>query len=207
LRSSKFNYHKVSVKGEIPLKKIGILGGTFNPPHIGHLIIANEVRYSLGLDEVRLMPTALPPHKAASGYATPLQRLHMVELAVADYEGLVSSSFEVERGGVSYTFDTMVELQKNEPDNEFYFIIGGDMIDMLGDWHRIDELVNLITFIGVHRPHSTGDSDFPVQFVDIPEIDLSSTLIRERFLEKGTVKFLTPIEVESFIREEELYGC
>jgi len=105
------------------MKKVGILGGTFNPPHIGHLLVANEVRHALGLDEVRLMPTAVPPHKAAPGDATAQQRLHMAELAVADMDGLVVSSFEVERGGVSYTYDTMEQLTISESDNDFHFII------------------------------------------------------------------------------------
>src|SRR6185437_11016767 len=107
------------------MRKIGILGGTFNPPHIGHLIVANEVRHSLNLDEVRLMPTAVPLHKEATADATAKQRLRMVELAVADIDGLSVSSFEVERGGISYTFDTMKELTLLEPENEFFFIIGG----------------------------------------------------------------------------------
>lgn len=81
------------------MKKVGILGGTFNPPHIGHLIVANEVKNALGLDEVRLMPTAVPPHKVAQGDATAEERLQMVELAVSGIEGLTASPFEVEQGG------------------------------------------------------------------------------------------------------------
>ena len=91
------------------MKKVGILGGTFNPPHLGHLLIGSEVRHALGFDEVRFMPTATPPHKTSSGDATADQRLHMVELAVAEVDGLTVSSFEVERGGVSYTYDTIID--------------------------------------------------------------------------------------------------
>lgn len=188
------------------MKKVGILGGTFNPPHVGHLIIANEVRHALDLDEVRLMPTALPPHKDAGGYATPDQRLHMVKLAVADVEGLVACPFEVERGGVSYTYDTMASITARKPGTEFHFIIGGDMIDMLPDWYRIEDLIKLVKFVGVKRPQSKGESPYPIQFVDTPEIYLSSTLVRQRFTEGGTVTFLTPPAVERYIRQEELYG-
>lgn len=188
------------------MKKIGILGGTFNPPHIGHLLIANEVRHALELDEVRLMPTSLPPHKLAAGYAKAEQRLQMVELAVADVEGLVASSFEVERGGISYTYDTMEALTELEPESEFYFIIGGDMIDMLSDWYRIDDLTKLIRFVGVRRPYSENKTNYPVEIINIPEIYLSSTLVRERFAKGGTVSLLTPSTVEMFIREEGLYG-
>lgn len=189
------------------MKRVGILGGTYNPPHIGHLIIANEVKHALKLDEVRLMPTAMPPHKAADEAVTKEQRLEMVKLAVEGSAGLAVSSFEVDRGGVSYTFDTMTSLVEAEPDTTFYFIIGGDMIDQLDTWHRIDELVELITFVGVNRPGWKSEADYPLQLIDIPEIDLSSTLLRHRFAKGGSVAFLLPAQVEAFIREEGLYGA
>ncbi len=189
------------------MKKVGILGGTFNPPHIGHLIVANEVKHALDLDEVRLMPTAVPPHKAAPGDATAEQRLRMAELAVTGIDGLTVSSFEVQRGGISYTYDTMKQLTSLEPEVDFYFIIGGDMIDMLPKWYRIEELVTLVKFVGVGRPGTIGKTDFPISIVDIPQIDLSSTLIRQRFADKGTVHLLIPPAVEVFVRREDLYGC
>lgn len=189
------------------MRKVGILGGTYNPPHIGHLIIANEVKHALQLDEVRLMPTAMPPHKDADSAVTKEQRLAMVQLAIDGVEGLVSSSFEVDRGGVSYSYDTMKCLVEAEPNTQFYFIIGGDMIDQLDTWHRIDELIQFITFVGVNRPGWNGETDYPVQLVQIPEIDLSSTMLREKFSEKRTVTFLMPPAVEAFIREEGLYGA
>jgi len=188
------------------MKKIGILGGTFNPPHIGHLIVANEVKQSLGLDEVRLMPTAVPPHKTAPGDAAAEQRLQMVELAVMAVNDLTVSAFEVERGGISYTFDTIQQFAEIEPESVFYFIIGGDMIDLLPKWHRIEELVTLVNFVGVGRQGTIGITDFPIIMVDIPQIELSSTLIRQRISENGTVQLLIPPVVEDFIRKEGLYG-
>ncbi|WP_339250675.1 nicotinate-nucleotide adenylyltransferase [Sporosarcina sp. FSL W8-0480] len=188
------------------MKKIGLLGGTFNPPHIGHLIIANEVKHALGLDEVRLMPTAIPPHKSNPTDATPEQRLRMVELAVEGTHGLSVSAFEVELGGVSYTYETIKLLKEHEPESDFYFIIGGDMIDMLPKWYKIDELVKIVHFVGVGRPGTSGKSDYPIRMVHIPEIELSSTLIRERVEAKGTIRFLVPEKVEDFIRLEGLYG-
>lgn len=189
------------------MKKIGILGGTFNPPHTGHLIIANEVKHALELDEVRLMPTATPPHKSLPGETTAQQRLSMVELSVMGVEGLTASSFEVERGGISYTYDTMMAMTKAEPNVDFYFIIGGDMIDVLRTWHRIEELMELMRFVGVRRPGSDGRTHLPMSYVAIPEIELSSTLLRKRFAEGGTVTLLIPEAVESYIREVGLYGC
>lgn len=189
------------------MKRVGILGGTYNPPHIGHLIIANEVKHALALDEVRLMPTATSPHKEVDDAVTKEQRFEMVKRATDGVEGLVASDYEMTRGGVSYTFETIRSLKEVEPDMQFYFIIGGDMIDELPSWHRIDELMEMITFVGVNRPGTKGETDYPIQLVEIPEIDLSSTLIRERFQENGSVTFLIPEAVETFIRKEGLYGA
>ncbi|PIC81149.1 nicotinate-nucleotide adenylyltransferase [Sporosarcina sp. P18a] len=188
------------------MKQIGILGGTFNPPHTGHLLIANEVRYALQLDEVWLMPTAVPPHKIATGDASAEQRLQMVKLAVDEVEGLRASSFEIERGGVSFTYDTMSQLLQDETNVHFHFIIGGDMIDQLPTWYRIEDLLEMVTFIGVKRPGTDNTSAIPVQLVETPQLDLSSTLIRQRFVEGGTVQLLIPPAVEAYIREERLYG-
>ncbi|PIC65451.1 nicotinate-nucleotide adenylyltransferase [Sporosarcina sp. P13] len=187
------------------MKRIGILGGTFNPPHTGHLLIANEVLHGCALDEVWLMPAAIPPHKTTPGDATAEQRLRMVKLAVNEMEGLRASSFEIERGGVSYTFDTMSQLVEEEPEAEFYFIIGGDMIDQLPSWYRIEDLLKIITFIGVRRPGAMNTTELPVQLLETPQLDLSSTLIRQRFLTGGTVQLLLPTAVEAYIREERLY--
>ncbi|WP_438311069.1 nicotinate-nucleotide adenylyltransferase [Sporosarcina sp. FA9] len=187
------------------MKKIGILGGTFNPPHIGHLIIANEVRHALGLDEVRLMPTATPPHKASTDDVTTVQRLRMVELAIDGIDGLKVSPFELERGGVSYTYDSMKVLTEQDPMAQFFFIIGGDMIDALPTWYRIDDLVKLVQFVGVNRPGYKGLSEYPVELLDTPQVYLSSSMIRQRFTEGKTVQFLMPKSVEVYIRQEGLY--
>lgn len=188
------------------MKKVGILGGTYNPPHIGHLIIANEVRHALNLDEVRLMPTAQAPHKSHDEKVTPEQRLRMVQLATEEIEGLTDFSYEIDRGGVSYTFDTIESLLKEEPDVTFYFIIGGDMVDQLHTWYRIEELIDMVTFVGVNRPGWSRETNYPVTLVDVPSIDLSSSVIRQRLQENETVTLLIPKEVESFIRKEGLYG-
>lgn len=189
------------------MKKVGIFGGTFNPPHIGHVIMANEVYAALDLAEVRFMPNAQAPHKDVSNSATNAQRLRMVELAIADIPYFKVEAFELERGGVSYTFDTMEAMQEREPHTEFYFIIGGDMIDSLHTWHRIDELMELVTFVGVKRPGSNAKSTYGVQMVEAPEINLSSSFIRHRLQHKKIpLLYLLPPAVENYIREEGLYG-
>lgn len=189
------------------MKKIGLLGGTFNPPHIGHLIMANEVFHALDLDEVRFMPNAQPPHKQMPGDATNEQRAKMVELAIKDMPHFKLELFEMERGGISYTFETMQALRKQEPDVCFYFIIGGDMIDTLDTWHQIDELVELVHFVGVKRPGTKAETTYDVQMVEAPELDLSSTFIRKRLQTGRPLDYLLPHAVESYIREEGLYGA
>ncbi|HWL13295.1 MAG TPA: nicotinate-nucleotide adenylyltransferase [Ureibacillus sp.] len=188
------------------MKKVGILGGTFNPPHIGHLIMANEAYDALELDEVRFMPNAIAPHKQLVDDASMEDRLYMVEHAIRPYEHFKIESIELELGGVSYTYHTMVELVRREPDVQFYFIIGGDMIDSLHRWHRIDDLVKLVQFVGLKRPGTQSFTTYDVKIIEAPEIDLSSTLIRSRLKTGSTLKFLLPDGVESYIRKEGLYG-
>ncbi|MED3661497.1 nicotinate-nucleotide adenylyltransferase [Ureibacillus sp. FSL K6-8385] len=189
------------------MKKVGILGGTFNPPHIGHLIMANEVYHALKLDEVRFMPNAIAPHKTMPKDSTAENRLRMVELLVKPFKEFTVETIELERGGVSYTYDTMVALKEREPDTEFYFIIGGDMIDTLHTWHKIDELLELVKFVGIRRPGTKSQTSYDIIMVEAPEIALSSTLIRKRFATGGTLRFLLPPEVEAYIRKEGLYGA
>jgi nicotinate-nucleotide adenylyltransferase len=188
------------------MKKVGLLGGTFNPPHMAHLLMANEAFDVLGLDEVRFMPNAVPPHKLKPEDATTQDRLHMTELAIQSIPYFKIELYEIERGGVSYSYDTLKGLTEREPDTEFYFIIGGDMIDMLDEWYHIKELTKLVHFVGVHRPGTSGVTNLPVQLIEAPLMDLSSTMIRNRLQEGRTVTFLVPTAVEQYIREEGLYG-
>lgn len=188
------------------MKKVGILGGTFNPPHIGHLIMANEVYDALQLDEVRFMPNAIAPHKQMRDDASMVDRLRMIEITTAPYPHFKVEKIELELGGISYTYHTMVALCEREPDVEFYFIIGGDMIDSLHTWYRIDELVHLVRFVGLKRPGTESKNKYKVTMVEAPEIDLSSTLIRNRLKNGGTLTFLLPDGVEAYIRKEGLYG-
>lgn len=187
------------------MKKVGILGGTFNPPHLGHLIMASEALYAAGLAEVRFMPNYIAPHKEVAG-ASAEQRLAMTRLAISDHSQFKVEDFEIKHGGVSYSFDTLTKLSEQEPDVEFHFIIGGDMVEGLSSWHRIDELVKLIHFIGVKRPGYTTETPYPVMMIDSPELRLSSTLLRERVAANGPLAFLMPEKVEAFIRKERLYG-
>lgn len=187
------------------MKKVGILGGTFNPPHIGHLIMANEAYHALQLDEVRFMPNAIAPHKQIEGDPSTEERRKMVEIAIAPYPQFKLETIEIDRGGVSYTYDTMVELCEKEPDSKFYFIIGGDMIDSLHTWYKIDKLIRLVRFIGLKRPGTLSTTKYDITMVEAPQIDISSSFIRKRLKTGETLKFLIPDEVEAYIRKEGLY--
>lgn len=187
------------------MKKVCIFGGTFNPPHIGHLIMANEVFHALDFDELRFMPNAKPPHKEASQLASGEQRLHMLQLATEPFSYFQVEPLEIERGGLSYTFDTMNELKSREPQTQFSFLIGADMISSLDKWYKIDELVEEVNLIGVRRPGFEERSDNPVTLIDAPLIDLSSTMLRNRFKEGKDVTLLLPENVQTYIRQEKLY--
>ncbi|WP_391116127.1 nicotinate-nucleotide adenylyltransferase [Psychrobacillus sp. L3] len=186
-------------------KKVGILGGTFNPPHIGHLIIANEVLSALNLDELRFMPNATPPHKKKDERITVAERLKMVQLAIKNVPKMAVETIEMDRGGTSYTFDTMELLQAREPSTTFFFIIGGDQVEYLPKWYRIDELVKKVQIVGVPRPNTSIETAYPIIKLEIPQIELSSTLIRNRLENGKTTKFLIPELVRDFIQKEKLY--
>lgn len=188
------------------MKKIGILGGTFNPPHLGHLVMANEAMHALELDEVRFMPNAIPPHKHVSYMPTDTQRVAMLQYLIQDEPRFVVEMYELQAGGKSYSVETMRALTQREPTSEFYFIIGGDSVDTLHTWVRIEELMRIVTFVGIGRPGSVGASQYGVQMLDTPQLALSSTLLRERLATKQTIKYLLPCAVERYIRAEGLYG-
>jgi nicotinate-nucleotide adenylyltransferase len=188
-------------------KRIGIVGGTFNPPHLGHLIIANEVLNALDLEEIRFMPNHVPPHKERLKNITDDERIRMLSLSIEDHPQFKLETIEMERSGPSYTYDTIMQLKKREPQTDFHFIIGADMIEYLPKWYKIDELVNQVTFVGVNRPSHSSETGYPIIHIDIPEINLSSTLIRERLSENRSVKYLLKDSVLDYIKEMKLYGA
>ncbi|MFR4755971.1 nicotinate-nucleotide adenylyltransferase [Streptococcus parasanguinis] len=201
-------FTKVELEPEIKNKKrkqVGILGGNFNPVHNAHLVVADQVRQQLGLDKVLLMPEYLPPHVDAKGTIAEHHRLKMLELAIEGIEGLEIETIELERKGISYTYDTMLLLNERDPDTDYYFIIGADMVDYLPKWHRIDELVEIVQFVGVQRPRYKAGTSYPVIWVDVPLMDISSSMVRD-FLAKGrTPNFMLPKPVLDYIKKEGLY--
>ncbi|WP_096153317.1 nicotinate-nucleotide adenylyltransferase [Bacillus sp. FJAT-45066] len=187
------------------MRKIGILGGTFDPPHIGHLIIANEVLQRLSLDEIWFLPNRIPPHKLDKSITATSSRVDMINLAIEDNNHFTMNSIELERSGPSFTYDTIVTLKELHPTEDFFFIIGADMVEYLPKWHRIDELMEMVQFVGVKRAGYQLQTLYPVIEVDIPQIDISSTIIRERRRSGLLFQYLVPAKVHRYIEENNLY--
>lgn len=191
---------------EIITKKVGIVGGTFDPPHIGHLIIADQILHRYQLQEIWFMPNYLPPHKEKTSNTSAYDRLRMLELAIEDHPSFKIETIELERDGKSYTYDTMRLLKKREPNTEFFFIIGADMVEFLPNWYKIEELIKLVRFIGVNRPEYQTKTAYPIDIVTIPDVYISSSMIREKIAKGESVKYLVPNSVLQYIKEKGLYG-
>lgn|SRR5690625_4480664 len=188
----------------VMMKKIGILGGTFDPPHIGHILIAEEVRYALSLDEIWFIPTNVPPHKQTAR-TTSKHRLDMIQLAIDSNKYFKVNTIELARTGKSYTIDTM-KILKQQCNHLFYFIIGADMVEYLPNWKQIDELMEMVQFVGVKRNTYQLETTYPIKVVDIPLIDISSSEIRRRIKEGEPFQYFLPEKVFTYIKEHHLYG-
>ncbi|MCX6995656.1 MAG: nicotinate-nucleotide adenylyltransferase [Kiritimatiellaeota bacterium] len=199
--------------------KLGLLGGTFNPVHMGHLILAQDALERFGLDRVLLIPCAQPPHKQAPRLAAAAERLAMLRLAVAGDPRFEVSAVELERGAPSYAVDTVRPLRAEQPERRLFFIIGTDALLELHQWHAIGELLELCEFSTMLRP------GFPVEFLGAerlnlpapwPErllhnlftghaVDISATDIRQRLAEGRSIRYLVPPAVGQYIFEQGLY--
>lgn len=186
-------------------KQVGILGGNFNPVHNAHLIIADQVYHQLGLDKIYLMPSYESPHVDEKKTIAADLRLEMLSLAVEDAKHLEIEDLEIKRTGKSFTYDTMKELTDKNPDTDYYFIIGGDMVNYLPKWHRLDELLDLVQLVGVRRPNYPIESEYPIIWVDVPLMDLSSSYIRKKVQEGCSINYLLPKSVINYIHEKGLY--
>lgn len=189
--------------------KIGILGGTFDPIHIGHLIIAQEALWQCRLDCVLFMVTACPPHKSPPE-AEARDRCRMVELAVAGVKGFEPSRLEIERGGNSYTVQTLRELHRLYPDASHWWIVGGDAILEFETWEDPGDVMRLANLIVAPRPGFDLSGIDPaledkITVLDAPQVDVSSRAIRRRVHEGKPIGFLVVGEVEQYIRSHRLY--
>ncbi len=189
---------------------IGVFGGTFDPPHIGHLIIADHVRLQIGLDAVLFVPSAISPHKRERRLSDPRHRLEMLALAVRGNGQFVVSDLEVERGGVSYTIDTLRYLSREKPENSLSLLIGTDNLPDFPQWKEPEEILRMARLVAMERPgfpRESIPSDLRerVLFCAVPQIGVASRFIRERVQKGGSIRYLVPDPVERYIREHHLY--
>ena len=196
--------------------KIGILGGTFDPIHNGHLWSAQSICDMLALAQVIFIPAYIPPHKIGQKYAPAQDRYAMTALAVQKFPKFTVSDMEIQRNQVSYTYDTIVELHKKYPQAELYFLIGADTVTQLHKWHRIKELLQLVTFVaadrpGYHKVLQEAEKQLGIiareriMLLNTPEHNISSTEIRARIKAGNSLDTLVPEEVEKYIYTHGLY--
>lgn len=198
------------------MKKIGILGGTFNPPHNGHLHAARQAKRALGLDGILLMPDNIPPHKPLpEGSADAEQRLEMTRLAAQELPGAEVSDLELHRGGRSYTVDTLRELAEQHPDTEYYFIMGTDMLLSFDRWYQPEQICRLCVLTVVAREDDDREAleqaaaryrtrwNARVALVDAPALPMSSTQLRQS---RTAWEDSVPERVLDYIKRHRLYG-
>jgi nicotinate-nucleotide adenylyltransferase len=190
-------------------RNVGVFGGTFDPPHVGHLVTAVDVRELLGLDVVLLVVANEPWQKVGSRrISSAADRLDMVRAAVEGVDGVEASDLEIRRGGPSFTVDTLAELRAAEPDAGLFLVLGSDAAAGLDSWERADRLAELCRIVVVERPGgSTHVPDgFRVEHVTVPRLEVSSTELRARVAEGRSLRYLVPDAVVSLVRERDLYG-
>ncbi len=191
------------------LKRIGVFGGTFDPPHVGHLVTAVNVLHELDLDQVLFVVANDPWQKAGLPVSPALDRLAMVEAAVAGVRGLAPSSIEIDRGGPSYTADTLAQLHLLNPDSDLYLIMGSDAVSLLPTWERSDALRDLATLVVVNRPgapEAKVPNGWKVKQVEVPRLEVSSTDLRARLIDGRPLSWLITDPVIHVINERHLYA-
>ncbi|GAB4460498.1 MAG: nicotinate-nucleotide adenylyltransferase [Armatimonadaceae bacterium] len=193
---------------------LGIFGGSFDPVHFGHLRLAEEAREQAELDKVLFVPTQVSPFKVGRTQTPAAIRLQMLEIAVSDNPAFAISDTEVRRPGPSYTVDTLRELSNTFPDAELYFITGTDAVRDLPKWHQPEEVLRLARFLVSVRPGvDKGEvlAALPdlweerIRFIEMTELDISSTYLRERLRQGGSARYLLPRNVIDFIESQGLY--
>lgn len=194
---------------------LGILGGSFDPIHFGHLAIAEEARLALGLAQVCILPAAHQPLKGGAHAAAALDRLRMVELACADNPAFVPSAIEIERQGPSYTIDTLRILKASHA-AKLYFILGADSLMDLPRWRAIEQILEIAFIVAVRRPtthidlgrllHTLPSLEARLTLLDGPQLDISSSEIRQRVAQGRPIRYLCPDAVIAYIAARKLYA-
>ena len=208
------------------MRKIGVLGGTFDPVHFGHLRVGLECKEALSLDELRMVPCATPSHRN-SPFASAQQRSEMLAAAINDKDGIFVDDRELKRTGYSYTVDTLESLRLEFPEAALYLIVGSDSFQNILQWHKWQSIVDLANIVIAQRPDHGNDREseaglklqnrfcsveeiknFPsgkIAFVDVSQLDISATNIRELVRVNRSIKYLLPDSVIEFIENRKLY--
>src|SRR5256712_2290645 len=217
--SESWKVEVVSVQ-EVRVARIGVMGGTFDPIHYGHLVTAEEARVQFGLSQVLFVPNHYPPHKTLDGVTPPEHRYHMTLLATVTNPSFAASRIEIDRPGPSYSIDTILELRRAHQAGDLFYITGADAILQIvrGAWERSAELLTLCEFIAASRPgfpidvddlrkfNITGNRLANIHVIEIPALAISSTDIRQRVAGGRPIRYLVPEPVETYIMKHELYG-
>lgn len=191
--------------------RIGLFGGTFDPIHIGHLIIAETVRDVLKMDKIIFIPAVNPPHKQGKLITSSVHRIAMIRLAIANHADFQLSEIEVVREGISYTFDTIKIFQELYPAGEMVFLMGADSLRELHTWHKPEQLVKMIKTVVFPRPSVDLDQVDPfffdhIDFINAPLIGISSSEIRQNVRSERSIRYLVPDSVAEYIQENRLYN-
>ena len=197
--------------------RIGLIGGTFDPIHNGHLLLAENSRKVFNLDKIIFMPAGIPPHKRDKHISSNVHRYNMTLLAINSNENFFLSDMELKKEGVSFTIDTIKYLKSNYRDSEIYFILGSDSLFQIDTWKDYEELLTLCNFIVVARPHYNNEKlrnlvdnlnnlyNSSIHIVEGPVLDISSSEIRDRVRKGLSISYLVPKPVEEYIYKHGLY--
>ena len=199
--------------------RVGVFGGSFDPIHLGHLVLAESCREQVGLDQVLFVPCNMSPHKRDGAFGTDRQRLEMLDLAIGGNRDFVRSDMEIKRGGVSYTVDTLAELAASAPDNEWFFLMGSDSLESFASWKEPNRILELALPIVVSRPGSEDanldllkplcDEETFAKLsqltVESPLIEISSTDLRQQVALEKSIRYLVPSGIEKYIQAQKLY--
>ena len=199
------------------MKRYGMMGGTFNPIHLAHLYIAYEAKEALNLDKVIFMVSGNPPHKKESSVIDSNYRYDMVKMAIKDYSGFEISDYEIQKQGYSYTYETLKYLKGDEEDVELFFIAGADSLMDIEKWKKPELVLSNCTFVAFNRGEYTKEAlenqkkklqdkyNSNIILLDISNLDISSSMIRERIINGKRVDFFMPDKVTEYIKQNHLY--
>ncbi len=186
--------------------RLGIFGGSFDPIHIGHLIVAEAAADALRLDRVHFIPAYKQPFKTGSHFASPQDRAAMLRAALAGNSRFGLDLREIERGGASYTADTLRDLRRELPYDELFLMVGADAAQELGQWHEAGELACLAEVVVLSRPgQQVSDCAVPCRFVEVPAIGVSASVVRDAVRRGSSIRYLVPSAVAEYIESHSLY--